>query len=124
MQRDQTPPPHRHRHHPAKVAAASSDTEQQREKEEQEEVQVEVEMAEEEEAEEEQEADRADMATWTEADFEERCTYIVKDTAWEAGPDDDHAPSRAEASLPRNLVFKRQVDSEQVRVSHTDTHKK
>lgn len=116
MQRDQTPPPHRH--HPAKVAAASSDGEQQQEKEEQEEVQVEVEMEEEEK---EAEAGHADMANWTEADFEERCTYIVKDTAWEAGPDGDHAPSRAEASLPRNLVFKRQVDSEQVRVSHTSS---
>lgn len=114
MQRDQTPPPHRRRHHPAKVAAASSDIEQQQEKEEQEEVQVEVEMEEEEEEEEDKETGRADMDTWTEADFEERCTYIVKDTAWEAGPDGGHAPSRAEASLPRNLVFKRQVDSEQV----------
>ncbi|TMS10533.1 PR domain zinc finger protein 1 [Larimichthys crocea] len=29
--------------------------------------------------------EEADMTRWTEAEFEEKCTYIVKDTAWEAG---------------------------------------
>ncbi|XP_054637628.1 PR domain zinc finger protein 1a [Dunckerocampus dactyliophorus] len=61
--------------------------------------------------------DEADMTRWTEAEFEEKCTYIVKDTTWEAGPDADAAAAavtRAEASLPRNLIFKHTADSKAV----------
>ncbi|XP_072499052.1 PR domain zinc finger protein 1 isoform X1 [Notamacropus eugenii] len=47
----------------------------------------------------------ADMTLWTEADFEEKCTYIVNDHPWESGADGGTAV-QAEASLPRNLVFK------------------
>ncbi|XP_028326510.1 PR domain zinc finger protein 1a isoform X1 [Gouania willdenowi] len=61
------------------------------------------------------EVEEADMTQWTEAEFEEKCTYIVKDTAWEAGPDGDiTTTSRAEASLPRNLVFKHLAGSKEV----------
>uniref|UniRef100_A0A7N8WYA6 PR domain zinc finger protein 1 n=1 Tax=Mastacembelus armatus TaxID=205130 RepID=A0A7N8WYA6_9TELE len=65
----------------------------------------------------EMEMEEADMSQWTEAEFEEKCTYIVKDTAWEAGPDSDAmmtTTTRAEASLPRNLVFKHPADSKEV----------
>ncbi|KAM6909915.1 PR domain zinc finger protein 1a [Xenentodon cancila] len=62
------------------------------------------------------EMEEADMTQWTEAEFEEKCTYIVKDTAWEAGPDSEAAmtTTRAEASLPRNLVFKHLAGSKEV----------
>ncbi|XP_061573555.1 PR domain zinc finger protein 1a [Cololabis saira] len=62
------------------------------------------------------EMDETDMTQWTEAEFEEKCTYIVKDTAREAGPDGDVATTttRAEASLPRNLVFKHLAGSKEV----------
>ncbi|KAM9852665.1 PR domain zinc finger protein 1a [Aulostomus maculatus] len=61
------------------------------------------------------EMEDADMTRWTEAEFEEKCTYIVKDTTWEAGPDGDTMmTTRAEASLPRNLAFKHPADSKEV----------
>ena len=67
--------------------------------------------------------EEADMTRWKEAEFEEKCTYIVKDTAWEAGPDGDvMTTTRAEASLPRNLVFKHPADGKEVRLKHTHTH--
>ncbi|MEQ2254400.1 hypothetical protein ILYODFUR_003349 [Ilyodon furcidens] len=64
----------------------------------------------------EMEMEEADMTQWTEAEFEEKCTYIVKDTACEAGPDGDVAMTmtRAEASLPRNLVSKQRADTKEV----------
>ncbi|KAM6994365.1 PR domain zinc finger protein 1a [Tautogolabrus adspersus] len=65
----------------------------------------------------EMDVEEADMSQWTEAEFEEKCTYIVKDTAWEAGPDGDAvttSTTRAEASLPRNLAFKHLVDGKEV----------
>ncbi|XP_071770060.2 PR domain zinc finger protein 1a [Centroberyx gerrardi] len=69
-------------------------------------------------AEAEQRLEEADLTRWTEAEFEEKCTYIVKDTAWEAGPDGDDVAmttaTRAEASLPRNLTFKHPPDSQEV----------
>uniref|UniRef100_A0A3Q3CT04 PR domain zinc finger protein 1 n=1 Tax=Haplochromis burtoni TaxID=8153 RepID=A0A3Q3CT04_HAPBU len=61
--------------------------------------------------------EEADMTQWTEAEFEEKCTYIVKDTACEAGPDGDAmmmSTTRAEASLPRNLAFKHLAGSKEV----------
>uniref|UniRef100_UPI0037E73B5A PR domain zinc finger protein 1a n=1 Tax=Semicossyphus pulcher TaxID=241346 RepID=UPI0037E73B5A len=65
----------------------------------------------------EMDVEEADMTRWTEAEFEDKCTYIVKDTAWEAGPDGDAvmmSTTRAEASLPRNLAFKHPADSKEV----------
>ncbi|XP_026228796.1 PR domain zinc finger protein 1-like isoform X2 [Anabas testudineus] len=65
----------------------------------------------------EMEMEEADMTRWTEAEFEEKCTYIVKDTPWEAGSDADTTmttTTRAEASLPRNLGFKHPADSKEV----------
>lgn len=63
--------------------------------------------------------DEADMTSWTEAEFEEKCTYIVKDTPWEAGHSDGAPATRAESSLPRNLAFKSTADSKEVRLKHT-----
>uniref|UniRef100_A0A3P8RS87 PR domain zinc finger protein 1 n=1 Tax=Amphiprion percula TaxID=161767 RepID=A0A3P8RS87_AMPPE len=65
----------------------------------------------------EMDMEEADMTQWTETEFEEKCTYIVKDTAWEAGPDGDAmvtTTTRAEASLPRNLAFKHLAGSKEV----------
>ncbi|XP_078068540.1 PR domain zinc finger protein 1a [Mustelus asterias] len=53
-----------------------------------------------------------DMTLWTEAEFEENCTYIVNDQAWEVTT--DHDPTHAQASLPRNLKFKYARDSNEV----------
>ncbi|XP_038617122.1 PR domain zinc finger protein 1 [Tachyglossus aculeatus] len=47
-----------------------------------------------------------DMTLWTEADFEEKCTYIVNDHPWDSGADGTGSAPQAELSLPRNLVFK------------------
>lgn len=69
--------------------------------------------------------EEADMTQWTEAEFEEKCTYIVKDTACEVGPDGDAmmmSTTRAEASLPRNLAFKHLAGSKEVRLSLTLKH--
>ncbi|MEQ2175073.1 hypothetical protein GOODEAATRI_014503 [Goodea atripinnis] len=73
----------------------------------------------------EMEMEEADMTQWTEAEFEEKCTYIVKDTACEAGPDGDVAMTmtRAEASLPRNLVSKQRADTKEVRLKHRHSHR-
>ncbi|XP_067093825.1 PR domain zinc finger protein 1a [Osmerus mordax] len=57
--------------------------------------------------------EEADMMRWTEAEFEEKCTYIVKDTPQEPSPDSEGL-TRAEASLPRNLVFKHPESSTEV----------
>ncbi|XP_051999867.1 PR domain zinc finger protein 1a [Xyrauchen texanus] len=54
-----------------------------------------------------------DMTKWTEAEFEEKCTYIVKDYTWE-GPPESVSLTRAEASLPMNLAFKHPPDSKEV----------
>lgn len=60
----------------------------------------------------------ADMTTWTEAEFEEKCTYIVYDSPMEGSP--DRAPlTRAEASLPRNLLFRHPAGSAEVGLSLT-----
>ncbi|KAM5285227.1 PR domain zinc finger protein 1 isoform 1-T1 [Hipposideros larvatus] len=55
----------------------------------------------------------ADMTLWTEAEFEEKCTYIVNDHPWDAGADGGTSV-QAEASLPRNLLFKFATNSEEV----------
>ncbi|XP_029451196.1 PR domain zinc finger protein 1 [Rhinatrema bivittatum] len=57
--------------------------------------------------------DEADLTLWAEADFEARCTYIVKDHAWDAGAERG-ALTQAEASLPRNLSFKYGPDGKEV----------
>lgn len=55
----------------------------------------------------------ADMTRWTEAEFEEKCTYIVKDHPLEGGCENPEM-TRAEASLPRNLLFKHPPNSKEV----------
>ncbi|XP_053565082.1 PR domain zinc finger protein 1 [Bombina bombina] len=46
-----------------------------------------------------------DMTLWPEAEFEEKCTYIVKDHSWDSSAERSHG-IQAQASLPRNLLFK------------------
>ncbi|KAL4668293.1 hypothetical protein H8957_011450 [Semnopithecus entellus] len=55
----------------------------------------------------------ADMTLWTEAEFEEKCTYIVNDQPWDSGADGGTSV-QAEASLPRNLLFKYATNSREV----------
>ncbi|XP_028996740.1 PR domain zinc finger protein 1 [Betta splendens] len=56
----------------------------------------------------------AEVSAWSEADFEERCTYIVKDQPLEE-EDKKRGTTRAERSLPRNLALKRCPESGEVR---------
>lgn len=58
-----------------------------------------------------------DMASWSEADFEEKCTYIVKDQPLEE-ESENNGRTRAERSLPRNLALKRCHDSAEVCVCY------
>ncbi|XP_007523988.2 PR domain zinc finger protein 1 isoform X1 [Erinaceus europaeus] len=55
----------------------------------------------------------ADMTLWTEAEFEEKCTYIVNDHPWDSCTDGGTSV-QAEASLPRNLLFKYVSNSKEV----------
>lgn len=55
----------------------------------------------------------ADLTLWTEAEFEEKCTYIVNDHPWDSGADGGTS-IQAEASLPRNLLFKYATNSKEV----------
>lgn len=55
----------------------------------------------------------ADLTLWTEAEFEEKCTYIVNDHPWDSGADGGTSV-QAEASLPRNLLFKYATNSKEV----------
>ncbi|XP_022045094.1 PR domain zinc finger protein 1 [Acanthochromis polyacanthus] len=54
-----------------------------------------------------------DMTSWSEADFEEKCTYIVKDQPLDEEPE-NNSRTRAERSLPRNLALKHRHDSAEV----------
>ncbi|XP_069576255.1 PR domain zinc finger protein 1 isoform X1 [Brachyistius frenatus] len=54
-----------------------------------------------------------DMASWSEADFEEKCTYIVMNQPLEE-ESEKHGKTRAERSLPRNLALKRCHNSPEV----------
>lgn len=60
----------------------------------------------------------ADMSKWTEAEFAEKCTYIVKDHLWE-GAETPDLPC-AQTSLPRNLAFRYDPDSEEVRPAYRE----
>ncbi|XP_068198182.1 PR domain zinc finger protein 1 isoform X2 [Antennarius striatus] len=54
-----------------------------------------------------------DVTSWSEADFEEKCTYVVKDLP----PEDEsnsEGKTRAERSLPRNLALKHRRGSTEV----------
>ncbi|KAM5256325.1 PR domain zinc finger protein 1 isoform 2-T2 [Ctenodactylus gundi] len=55
----------------------------------------------------------ADMTLWAEAEFEEKCTYIVNDHPWDLGADGG-ASVQAKGSLPRNLVFRYAANSKEV----------
>ncbi|KAF7653717.1 hypothetical protein LDENG_00079060 [Lucifuga dentata] len=59
-------------------------------------------------------AQDADMTSWSEAEFEEKCTYIVKDQPLEDFYENHHNRTRAERSLPRNLALKHCPDSAEV----------
>lgn len=54
-----------------------------------------------------------DMTSWSETDFEKKCTYIVKDQPLDEDSK-NHRKTRAERSLPRNLALKRCHNSEEV----------
>ncbi|XP_026175315.1 PR domain zinc finger protein 1 [Mastacembelus armatus] len=54
-----------------------------------------------------------DMTSWSEAEFEEKCTYIVKDQPLE-DESKNHWRTRAERSLPRNLVLKHRHNTAEV----------
>ena len=54
-----------------------------------------------------------DMTSWRETDFEEKCTYIVKDQPLEE-ESENLGRTRAERSLPRNLALKRHLNSAEV----------
>ncbi|XP_006840025.1 PREDICTED: PR domain zinc finger protein 1 isoform X1 [Chrysochloris asiatica] len=54
-----------------------------------------------------------DMTLWTEAEFGEKCTYIVNDHPWDSGTDGG-ASVQAQASLPRNLLFKHATNNKEV----------
>ncbi|KAK2890090.1 PR domain zinc finger protein 1 isoform X1 [Channa argus] len=54
-----------------------------------------------------------DMTSWSEADFEKKCTYIVKDQPLDE-ESKNHVRTRAERSLPRNLALKRCHNSGEV----------
>ncbi|XP_064846652.1 PR domain zinc finger protein 1-like [Oncorhynchus masou masou] len=54
-----------------------------------------------------------DMSLWSEAEFQERCTYILKDHPLHPGNHPENQ-TKAERSLPRNLVLKRCPDSAEV----------
>ncbi|KAL6095887.1 prdm1 [Pungitius sinensis] len=56
----------------------------------------------------------ADMTSWSETTFDERCTYIVKDQLLEELPENNCRKTRAERSLPRNLALKRCPGSAEV----------
>ncbi|XP_053316981.1 PR domain zinc finger protein 1 [Spea bombifrons] len=53
-----------------------------------------------------------DMTLWPEAEFEAKCTYIVKDHSWDSS--DGSNLTQAQASLPRNLLFKYASGSKEV----------
>ncbi|KAG9493311.1 hypothetical protein GDO78_001291 [Eleutherodactylus coqui] len=55
----------------------------------------------------------ADMTLWPEAEFEAKCTYIVKDHPWDGSSDESNLV-QAQASLPRNLLFKHTPGSKEV----------
>ncbi|XP_072218303.1 PR domain zinc finger protein 1 [Leuresthes tenuis] len=54
-----------------------------------------------------------DMTSWSEADFEEKYTYIVKDQNVEE-ESENRGKTRAERSLPRNLALKHRHNSTEV----------
>nr|XP_013999369.1 unnamed protein product [Salmo salar] len=58
-----------------------------------------------------------DMTHWSEAEFQERCIYFVKDHTLDEEPEnqpENQDKTKAERSLPRNLVLKRCPDSAEV----------
>lgn len=55
----------------------------------------------------------ADMTLWPESEFEAKCTYIVKDHPWDSNSDGSNVV-QAQASLPRNLLFKHESGSKEV----------
>uniref|UniRef100_A0A3P8UF12 PR domain zinc finger protein 1 n=1 Tax=Cynoglossus semilaevis TaxID=244447 RepID=A0A3P8UF12_CYNSE len=54
-----------------------------------------------------------DMTLWSEAEFEEKCTYIVKDQPLEQESESDGG-IKAKRTLPRNLALKRRNGSTEV----------
>lgn len=59
------------------------------------------------------ETESVDTTSWSEADFEEKCTYVVKDQPLEK-ESENTSKTRAERSLPRNLALQRCPKSAEV----------
>lgn len=62
------------------------------------------------------ETECVDTASWSEADFEEKCTYVVKDHPLEE-ESQNTGGTRAERSLPRNLALRRCPKSAEVQAA-------
>ena len=59
------------------------------------------------------ESESVAAASWSEADFEKKCTYVVKDHPLET-VSENTSRTRAERSLPRNLALQRCPKSAEV----------
>lgn len=60
-----------------------------------------------------------DTASWSESDFEEKCTYVVKDHPLEE-ESEDAGETRAERSLPRNLALRHCPKSAEVQAANEE----
>ncbi|XP_062406649.1 PR domain zinc finger protein 1 [Sardina pilchardus] len=60
-----------------------------------------------------EDADAEDRTLWSEEELEDRCTHLVEDSIPEVA-DGNQVRSRAEASLPKNLLLRRSADSTEV----------
>lgn len=65
------------------------------------------------------ETEREHTASWSESDFEEKCTYIVKDHPLEE-ESENTSKTRAERSLPRNLALRHCPKSAEVQIANEE----
>lgn len=65
------------------------------------------------------EAECGDTASWSESDFEEKCTYVVKDHPLEE-ESENISKTRAQRSLPRNLALRHCPKSAEVQIAHEE----
>lgn len=61
------------------------------------------------------ETECVDAASWSESDYEEKCTYVVKDHPLEE-ESENTSRTRAERSLPRNLALRHCPKSAEVQM--------
>lgn len=65
------------------------------------------------------ETECVDTASWSESDFEEKCTYVVKDHPLEE-ESESTSKTRAERSLPRNLTLRHCPKSAEVQIANEE----